>query len=110
MSIFGAIAKMLLDVIDRYHLLEELRRQLAKDLGLSAQEDLLKAENLPAALEAHLAQRAQQNQQELAQLCYRIDLAEAQVRTTKSFEALARLILEREAQKVLLRAQLAGRL
>lgn len=94
----------------RQYLLDQLRRQLAKDLGLSAQEDLLTAENLPATLEAHLARRAQQNQQDLRQLCYRIDLAEEKVQQAGDFEALAWLILEREAQKVLLREQMAGRL
>jgi hypothetical protein len=92
------------------YLQDQLHRQLAKDLGLSPVPDFFYEEDLLAGLTSHLAQRAQQNPRALYQLCYQVDLPEERVAQAYDLRELALLMVEREAQKVLLREQLAGRL
>ncbi len=82
---------------------DELRHQIAKDLGLSPEEvpeeDLLLW--LSNWLNNHFAEI------DLAQLMYRIDLNKP---SAERPEELAQAILEREAQKVIFRAQYSGKI
>lgn len=84
-------------------LLNELRGQLAKDLHL----DLI---DIPQEnLQFWLAEWLHENlaDLDLAQMLYRVDLA---ITAKESPEDLAQALLEREAQKVLFRAQYSGRI
>ncbi|QNR25478.1 hypothetical protein [Croceimicrobium hydrocarbonivorans] len=85
------------------NLLEDLRAQLAKDLGIELMEvpnqNLL--EWLNKWLEANLYKI------DLAQLLYRIDL---EILSAERPQEIAEKILEREAQKVIFRAQYSGRI
>ncbi len=82
---------------------EALRAQLAKDLGIELVQ--VPADNLLVWLEKWFDQSI--NQLDLQQLLYRIDLRESAM--SSSYE-LSRAILEREAQKVIFRAQYSGHL
>lgn len=84
-------------------LLESLRAQLAKDLQLEL-------EQIPhQKIDQWLGQwlDSQMAKIDLAQILYRIDLP---LETAMSTENLALRILEREAQKVIFRAQYSGRI
>lgn len=84
-------------------LLNELRGQLAKDLQL----DLI---DIPQEnLQYWLAEWLHENlaDLDLPQLLYRVDLA---ITAKENPEQLAQALLEREAQKVLFRAQYSGRI
>ncbi len=91
---------------DKPQLKEALRQQLAKDLRLSVEQipekDLL----------VWLSHWLQEHTQQLAEVLYRIDLSEKKVQAPpqRGFEQLALQILEREAQKVIFRAQYSGKL
>jgi hypothetical protein len=84
-------------------LLEELRQQLAKDLGIPLSE--IPQSNLPTWLGAWLFEHAAELN--LAQLLYKIDLEPFE---GNDFDQLAQRIVEREAQKVFFRAQYSGNL
>lgn len=81
---------------------QELRQQLAKDLALRLEE--LPNEGLLNWLKDWLGQR--QDEPALLQCLYRVDLPENL--DFSSAEDWAWAILEREAQKVLFRAQMRG--
>jgi hypothetical protein len=85
---------------------EAFAQQLAKDLQV-ALEDLPQKDWL-SWLSAFLGSRPQ----DLAVFLYRVDISEQQLlsRAPQSTEELAQLILEREAQKVIFKAQYAGKL
>lgn len=85
------------------NLLPELRAQLAKDLDLDIPS--IPEENLLSWLSTWIAE--EWNRRDWAQLCYRIDLNRI---ATERPSDLARRILEREAQKVIFRAQYSGRI
>lgn len=84
-----------------------LRRQLAKDLQLPLRE--IPGENLIRYLRDQVAE-LMRHPENLAALCYRIDIHEEAMAPTADAEALAMLILEREASKIIFREQYAGRL
>jgi len=85
------------------NLLEDLRAQLAKDLSIELMEvpNQKLLEWLSEWLEANL------NKIDLAQLLYRIDL---EILSAERPREIAEKILEREAQKVIFRAQYSGRI
>ena len=91
---------------DKPQLKKALRQQLAKDLRLSVEQipekDLL----------VWLSHWLQEHTHQLAEVLYRIDLSEKKVQAQpqRGFEQLALQILEREAQKVIFRAQYSGKL
>lgn len=87
----------------RINLVESLRQQLAKDLSIDPSEVPVKEleQWLESWLDDHLKSI------DIAHLLYRIDLAEKAYADSKS---LAIAILEREAQKVIFRAQYSGKL
>lgn len=85
------------------NLLPELRAQLAKDLQLDL--DSVPQFNLQEWLSDWVEK--EWNRQDWAQLFYRIDL---RVASAERPEEIAQSILEREAQKVIFRAQYSGRL
>lgn len=82
---------------------DELRHQIAKDLGLNPKE--VPEENLLMWLSKWLNDHFAEV--DLAQLIYRIDL---NAPSAERPEELAQAILEREAQKVIFRAQYSGKL
>ncbi len=86
----------------RISLLEELRQQVAKDLNLETKE-IPKVQLLPW-LETWLDKNL--GKLDLASLLYRIDLQE---KAHPDSHSLAKAILEREAQKVIFRAQYSGK-
>lgn len=85
------------------NLLPELRAQLAKDLALDI--NAIPEESLLSWLSTWVAE--EWNHQDWAQLFYRIDL---NLTSAERPEDIARSILEREAQKVIFRAQYSGRI
>lgn len=87
----------------RQNLALDLREQLAKDLELNLTD--IPEEALSDWLSNWLA--SQIESLALDQLLYRIDLPE---KTYSQLDELAQAILEREAQKVIFRAQYSGRL
>jgi len=82
---------------------DELRHQIAKDLGISPDE--VPEEDLLAWLSDWLNDHF--SEIDLAQLIYRIDLG---ITSAERPEELAQAILEREAQKVIFRAQYSGKI
>lgn len=90
---------------EQTNLLPNLRAQLAKDLGLDM--EAVPKRDLLAWLEDFMAQYIAQNG-DLAHLLYRIDLDQSNI--SHHSHELAQQILEREAQKVIFRAQYSGKL
>jgi hypothetical protein len=88
-------------------LYQELKNQLAKDLGLTVQEIKDKHENLLEWLTEYL-EKEMLARPELNQRLYQIDLP--QNAPYHNSEQLALAILSREAHKVLFRAQYSGKL
>lgn len=84
-------------------LLESLRAQLAKDLHLELAQ--IPHQNIDQWLSQWLD--SQMAKIDLVQILYRIDLP---LETAMSTKNLALSILEREAQKVIFRAQYSGRI
>lgn len=85
------------------NLLPELRAQLAKDLQVDL--DSVPQFNLQDWLSNWIEK--EWNRQDWPQLLYRIDV---RVASAERPEEIAQSILEREAQKVIFRAQYSGRL
>lgn len=85
------------------NLLPELRAQLAKDLALD--NHAIPEESLLSWLSTWVSE--EWNHQDWAQLFYRIDL---NLTSAERPEDIAQSILEREAQKVIFRAQYSGRI
>lgn len=85
---------------------EAFALQLAKDLQVPVQN--LPQENWQPWLSAHLKKHLK----DLPTLLYRVDISEQQLYNTapRNTDHLAQLILERVAQKVIFKAQYAGRL
>ncbi len=82
---------------------KEIRSQLAKDLQLELKD--VPEENLASWLENWLIQNLEKL--DLANLLYRVDI---EPRAMQNPHILTIAILEREAQKVIFRAQYSGRL
>ncbi len=87
----------------QYNLVPELRAQIAKDLGIALAE--VPEKELVEWLRNWI--EAEANKQDWAQVLYRIDL---QIPSAERPEEWALAILEREAQKVIFRAQYSGRI
>lgn len=87
----------------QHNLLPELRAQLAKDLTLNLKD--IPEENLLSWLSTWVEK--EWNKQDWVQLFYRIDL---HLTSAERPEEIAQAILEREAQKVIFRAQYSGRI
>lgn len=90
---------------EQTNLLPNLRAQLAKDLGLDM--EAVPKRDLLAWLADFMEQYIAQNG-DLAHLLYRIDLDQGNI--SYHSQELAQQILEREAQKVIFRAQYSGKL
>jgi len=88
---------------NQLNLLTELRLQIAKDLSLDV--DLIPEKELESWLSQWI--EIQGNHLDWLQLLYRIDL---EFKSAESTWSLANRILEREAQKVIFRAQYSGRI